>query len=79
MQRCRPRDETDAGSPKQRSRFGFRVHGRSLGSADVPSSRDAHYPPQQVASRVFNVDEWGDPLAAFEQSPVSAPMNLKGH
>jgi hypothetical protein len=59
-------------------RFGFLVHGRSLGSADVPSSRDAPYPPQQLAGRVFNVDEWGDPPAAFEQIPCLGPDEPKG-
>ena len=59
-------------------RFGFLVHGRSPGSADVPSSRDTPYPPQQLASRVFNVDEWGDPLAAFEQIACLGPDEPEG-
>ena len=59
-------------------RFGFLVHGRSPGSADVPPSRDAPYPPQQLASRVFNVDEWGDPLAAFEQIACLGPDEPEG-
>jgi SAM-dependent methyltransferase len=33
----------------------------------MPTSKDVPYPPQRLASRVFNVDEWGDPIAAFEQ------------
>jgi SAM-dependent methyltransferase len=33
----------------------------------MPASKDAPYPPQQLASRVFCVDEWGDPMAAFEE------------
>jgi SAM-dependent methyltransferase len=33
----------------------------------MPTSREAPYPPQRLASRVFNVDEWGDPIAAFEE------------
>ncbi len=33
----------------------------------MPASREAPYPPQQLASRVFGVDEWGDPMAAFEE------------
>jgi SAM-dependent methyltransferase len=33
----------------------------------MPASRELPYPSQELASRVFNVDEWGDPLAAFEE------------
>jgi SAM-dependent methyltransferase len=33
----------------------------------VTTSKQAPYPPQQLASRVFRVDEWGDPLSAFEE------------
>lgn len=33
----------------------------------MPASSEFPYPPQQLASRVFNVDEWGNPLAAFEE------------
>jgi hypothetical protein len=33
----------------------------------MPAGREFRYPSQELASRVFNVDEWGDPLAAFEE------------
>jgi SAM-dependent methyltransferase len=33
----------------------------------MPSDRDAPLPPQHLASRVFSVDQWGEPLAAFGQ------------
>jgi SAM-dependent methyltransferase len=33
----------------------------------MPTSSEFPYPSQELASRVFNVDEWGDPLAAFEE------------
>jgi len=33
----------------------------------VSPSSQFPYPPQHLASRVFNVDEWGDPMAAFEE------------
>ena len=42
------------------------------------ADRDARYPPQQLASRAFNIDEGRDPLAAFEQSPVAAPIEPQG-
>jgi SAM-dependent methyltransferase len=33
----------------------------------VPASRDLPYPPASLATRVFGLDGWGDPLAAYEE------------
>jgi SAM-dependent methyltransferase len=39
----------------------------SLGFRAVPESREVPYPPVELASRVFGLQEWGDPIAAFEE------------
>ena len=33
----------------------------------MPESREAPYPPVDLASRVFGLQEWGDPIAAFDE------------